>query len=232
MSSEPQNLCIILARGGSKRVPRKNVRPLNGKPLISYTIESAIESKCFSAIVISTDDKEIADVAAQYDVEIDWRPSSLSGDQTKAVEVVWEYLTRHPDTWDVVSMMLPTCPFRNYQDVQSAITLFEENGSAKPVMSVTQYEFPPQLAVLVDEHNGQTEMVYPEEYARTTRSQSIESRYHPNGAIYISSVSGFIKEKTFFKQPMLSYVMPPERSFDIDYPYQMRIAELLAKDIV
>lgn len=225
-------VCLILARGGSKRVPRKNVRELNGKPLVCYTFEAAIASECFSEIVISTDDSEVERLAAQYNLTIDKRPKVLANDTTRAVEVVEEYLIRNKHlNHKHVAMLLPTCPFRNAEDVKAAFEIYNKHEGVLPLMATTQYDFPPQLAVAALEGTDKLIMREPEAYAATTRTQSIQPLYHPNGAIYISSVESFVARKTFFQPEMLSYVMPAERSFDIDYPYQLRIAEIMAIEL-
>lgn len=223
---------MILARGGSKRVPRKNVRHLNGKPLVCYTFEAAIKSACFSEIIISTDDEEVADLARTYNITVDTRPAHLCDDTTKAVEVIYEYLSRRPENnTKNIAMLLPTCPFRNAQDVIAAMDIFNKHQGAMPLMAVTQYEFPPQLAVAIHDGQDTIEMCDSNAYVTSTRTQSIQPLYHPNGAIYLSSTESFLKRKTFFQPQMLSYLMPAERSFDIDYPYQMRIAEIMAIEI-
>lgn len=221
-------VCLILARGGSKRVPRKNVRPLNGKPLVCYSFEAAIASGRFAEVVISTDDAEVAKLAEPYGIAVDWRPEHLCTDTIRAVEVIEEYLLRDTKNRKHVAMLLPTCPFRNALDVQYALEIYSRHEGRLPLMAVTQYDFPPQLAVSIAEGDDRILMREPDAYAATTRTQSIQPLYHPNGAIYLSSVESFIKRRTFFQEEMLSYVMPAERSFDIDYPYQMRIAEIMA----
>lgn len=232
MDKNTEAVCLILARGGSKRVPRKNVRKLNGKPLVCYTFEAAIESDCFSQIVISTDDPEVEALAMEYGITVDNRPESLAGDTTRAVEVVEEYLNRNKHlSYKHVAMLLPTCPFRNAEDVKNAVEMYHVHSGELPLMATTQYDFPPQLAVSLLEGTSKLEMREVEAYEATTRTQSIQPLYHPNGAIYISSVESYLKRKTFFQPEMLSYVMPAERSFDIDYPYQLKIAEIMAVEL-
>ena len=230
--SKNDTLCMILARGGSKRIPRKNIRHLNGKPLVCYTFEAAIKSACFSEIIISTDDDEVADLARSYNITVDRRPAHLCDDATKAVEVIYEYLSRSPKkNTKNIAMLLPTCPFRKAEDIVAAVDIFNKHDGVMPLMAVTQYEFPPQLAVAIHEGNDTIEMCDSDAYVTSTRTQSIQPLYHPNGAIYLSNTDGFIECKTFFQPKMLSYLMPAERSFDIDYPYQMRIAEIMAIEI-
>jgi len=226
-----KTLCIIPARGGSKRIPRKNVLPLNGIPLIAYTIRSAKHSGVFDKIVVSTEDDEIAQVAISEGVEVDARPMEMAGDKVTKVQVVKEYLerTNAENEFDNIAALLPTCPFRTAEDVQSAANVFFENKENEFLIGVVEYEFPIQLAL--KKRNGKVvEMENTDGYL-TTRSQNIEKKYHPNGAIYLASIKAFKRRGTFFNEKMLYYEMPQLRSFDIDYPYQFQIAEIIAKQI-
>lgn len=227
-------VCLIPARGGSKRIPRKNIRLLNGKPLIAYTIEAAINSGCFEAVFVSSDDQEILCIAGEFGAKTDLRPEELSGDTVKAVEVVGEFLQRphHGDKWDNVAMCLPTCPFRTTEDIRNAMELFWQERNACPwLIGVTKCDFPPQLALTKEDDAPYVDMREPEAYGFSTRSQDCQDLFFPNGSIYVSTVEEFLKVKTFFGRPMLSYIMPPERSFDIDYPYQFQIAECMMREI-
>ncbi len=227
--SNNNTLAVILARGGSKRIPGKNKRLLNGKPLIAYTFESATSSDCFDKIVLSTDDESIAGIAEEYNIEVDSRPEELAGDETRAVEVIYEFLTRTKaeQSYRYIAMLLPTCPFRTSEDIQNAVNHYKVIADdARPLVSVVAYDFPPQLA-LRSTNGGLGQMVDADAYVNSTRSQSIEPLYHPNGAIYLASIDTYLKEKTFFQEEMAIYVMPPERSLDIDYEYQFLLAEQL-----
>lgn len=228
-----KTLCIIPARGGSKRIPRKNLLPLAGKPLLAYSIEAAKEAGVFEEVVVSSDDEEILALADTLGVSSDWRPEQLSGDTVRFVEVIEEYLLRPGvrEEYKNIASMLPTCPFRTVDDVRESYRLFSQKAEDRFLVAVTEYDFPPQLAMDVAEDGMTLSMRDPDTYGRTTRSQSLGKAYHPNGAIYLATVDGFLREKTFFSQPLLGYVMPPERSFDIDYPYQFEIAELMMKEM-
>lgn len=225
-------LCIIPARGGSKRIPRKNLLPLAGKPLLAYTIEAALKSGVFADVVLSSDDQEILELAKSLGAVADQRPEDLSGDTIRFVQVVEEYLLRPGmrQKYDVIAGMLPTCPFRTAEDIRSAFEIFSRQAGDAYLFSVTEYDFPPQLALDFAEDGAMLTMRDPATYAKTTRSQSIGKSYHPNGAIYLAPVDGFLREKTFFANPMFGYLMPAERSFDIDYPYQFAIAEAMMQE--
>lgn len=219
-------LCLIPARGGSKRLPRKNVLPLAGKPLLSYTIAAARESGCFDEIVVSSDDDEILALASQASVTADRRPSELAGDKVRFVEVLEEFLLRESNPrYDHIAVLLPTCPFRTADDLRASFALYRASGGF--VIGVAEYEFPPQFALHLGADGHSLAMQRPEVYHTSTQSQSVPKSYHPNGAIYLGSTARFLAEKTFFAPPLHAYVMPPERSLDIDYPHQFAMAESL-----
>jgi CMP-N-acetylneuraminic acid synthetase len=225
------SVCIIPARGGSKRIPRKNILPLNGRPLISYSIRAAIDSGVFTDVIVSTEDGEIKAIALKEGARVDDRPEHMAGDTVTKVQVVKEFLERKnaEKKYEVVAALLPTCPFRTARHVKEAMELFRSTPDLPFLIGVTEYEFPIQLALSpLDEKSMQ--MTFADGY-RTTRSQNIEKRYHPNGAMYMATVKAFLEKGTFFNERMLTYKMSAIRSFDIDYPYQFAIAEILSKNI-
>lgn len=223
-------LCFIPARGGSKRIPGKNLRPLAGRPLISWTIAAAIKSGCFAKVVVSSDDEGILAIAAESGTIADRRSPELSGDRVRFVEVLEEFL-RRPENVGVyqnVAVLLPTCPFRNAADIRAAVELHAANVSAF-VVSISGYEFPPEFACDFDAMSGAVHTRNPEVYARSTQSQSVAPAFHPNGAIYIGSVERFLETRSFFASPVLGSLLPPERALDLDHPHQWEIAEHLAQ---
>jgi CMP-N-acetylneuraminic acid synthetase len=225
-------LCFIPARGGSKRIPGKNSRTLGGRPLIAWTIETARESACFDRVVVSSDDETILTIAQKNGAVADRRPDELAGDRVRFVEVVDEYLRRPENAghFTRVVVMLPTCPFRNAEDVRRALELHRANPQAF-VVTISQYEFPPDFACDFDSASGQLRLRHPEVYEHSTQSQSVAPAYHPNGAIYAGSVSRFLETRSFFAAPVLATLLPPERSFDLDHPHQWELAESLASHI-
>lgn len=231
MNSTGKKLCLIPARGGSKRVPRKNVLLLNGRPLISYSIRAALDSGVFDDVIVSTEDAEIATIAKAEGALVDPRPEHLAGDTVTKVQVVKEFLERgdHRTVYSFVTALLPTCPFRTAGHVRDAFTLAQQHPELPFLVGVTEYDFPIQLALTAVD-DVQVEMTFKDGYA-VTRSQDIGKRYHPNGAMYMATVQAFLERGTFFNEQMLAYKMSAIRSFDIDYPYQFAIAEVLAKNI-
>jgi pseudaminic acid cytidylyltransferase len=221
-------ICIIPARGGSKRIPRKNILPLNGKPLMAYSIEAAMHSGVFDKVVVSTEDDEIMQIAREYGAEVDVRPTEMAGDRVTKVQVINEYIDRNgiQNDYDYVAALLPTCPFRTADDVREAFKKLSGQDQYHFMIGVTEYEFPIEFAL---SHEGDiVRMDDPSGYA-VTRSQNKQKKYHPNGALYMASMKGFLEKKTFFNTEMMHHMMPAIRSYDIDYPYQFEIAEIIAQ---
>jgi CMP-N-acetylneuraminic acid synthetase len=222
-------LAFIPARGGSKRVPRKNILPIGGKPLLAWTIDAAKDSAMFDEVVVSSDDEEILSLAEEMDVKSDVRTSDLSGDRITFMQVLVEYLSRRENLGRCteVAVLLPTCPFRTGADIRSAFAL--GTGDAF-VVSVVSYEFSPDFAC--DLQEGMLQVRHPEVYAQSTQSQSRKPAYHPNGAIFLGPVHRLLEVRSFFVAPTRGYLMPPERSLDIDLPHHVGLAEaMLASNV-
>jgi CMP-N-acetylneuraminic acid synthetase len=219
---------MIPARIGSKRLPRKNLLPLGGRPLLAHTVDAAREAGVFDEIVVSSDDDEILALAGLLGVAADRRPAALAGDRTRFVEVLEELLLRTgaAPRFDLVAVLLPTCPFRHPDDIRAVLDLQRRTGGF--VIAVCAYEFPPQFALRLGD-DGRATMEHPEAWRRSTQSQSHPASYHPNGAIYLAPTDRFLAERTFFAEPLFAHVMPPERSLDIDLPHQLAVAESLLR---
>ena len=194
---------------------------------MAHTIEAARKAGIFAKIVVSSDDGEILELAAREGVEADRRPAALGGDRVRFTEVLEEFLTREGGEIDHVAVLLPTCPFRTEQDILAAHGMLLAASAPSFVVSVREYEFPPEFAL--DMEGTRARVRRPDIYAASTQSQSVGKSYHPNGAIYFAPVRLFLKERSFFREPLLGYVMPPERSLDIDNPYQFEIAEAMMR---
>ena len=149
MNLSKTTLCIIPARGGSKRIPRKNILPLNGIPLMGYTIRAAKNSGAFNKVIVSTEDAEIKEIALAEGVIVDDRPKKMAGDRVTKVQVVKEYLERTGayNDFDNIAALLPTCPFRTAEDVSQAVSSFNAQNHHKFLIGVVEYEFPIQLAL-------------------------------------------------------------------------------------
>lgn len=216
-------LAFIPARGGSKRLPRKNLLPLGGKPLVRHTIDCARASGQFSEIVVSSDAPEILAIAQASGVTADSRPAHLSGDQVRNVEVLAELLARRPEQFDAVMLLQPTSPFRTPGDIRQAVSLWRSHPEGS-IVAVSAYEEPPQFALRMDEKFA-LEMREPAAYAQSTQKQAIPPLYHPGGSIYLCSVSKFLRTGAFFAPPLFGVVIPPGRALDIDLPHQFAFAE-------
>lgn len=221
-------LAVIPARGGSKGVPGKNIRELAGKPLIAYTIKAACESGIFSKIIVSTDSREIADIAVRYGAEVPFlRPASISGDMTSSDDVILHALDFYEEQgsrFDMVCKLQPTSPLRSSIHLKEAWELFQERQSDF-LISVCECEHSPLWAGLVGEDLSLDEFIS-EEVKRACR-QNLPVYYRLNGAIYMARTEGFRENKSFFGQNSIAYIMGQKESVDIDSELDFKIAEVI-----
>ena len=220
-------IAVFCARGGSKRVKRKNLTMIDGKPLIAYGIEIARKAGIFDQVIVNSEDQEIIDAAGLYGADTYNRPESLATDTTFVIEVVQEMISTlglMPD--DSVAVMFPTCPLTEPEDIKSAYKIFKENGCQSPVVSVTKYEYPIQVALEVNNDN-RLQPVFKEAYKSSTRHNSHSASYRANYSVIFNSAGNFLNQKNLIGQFPIPYVMPLERSIDIDEPYQMELAKLM-----
>jgi len=216
-------VAIIPARGRSSGIPKKNIRLLNGKPLIAYSIEAALKSKYINRVMVSTENEKIAKIAKRYGAEIIKRPEQLAGDETPTTDVIFHVLEIIRGYCpEVVVVLQPTSPLRTYQDINSAIRLFLEKN-CESVVSVCEVEPSPYWSFKIEK--GYLKPIF-ESYLRTRR-QELPKSYMPNGAIYISRPEILHKYHSFYCNKTIPYVMPPERSVDIDSEIDLKLAELL-----
>lgn len=205
-------LAIITARGGSKGVPRKNIRLLGGKPLIAYTIEAAQSAKCVDRVILSTDDAEIADVAARHGCEIPFmRAPSLATDTAPSSEVVLDALARCPGC-DYFVLLQPTSPLRTAADIDACAELCLTAG-APACVSVAEVRESPFWMYRVSEKRALSPIMPP---VTATRRQDLETIYALNGAVYFAASDWYIQNKTFLGPSTVAHVMPAERSVDLD----------------
>ncbi|RKX24313.1 MAG: pseudaminic acid cytidylyltransferase, partial [Candidatus Zixiibacteriota bacterium] len=178
------NIAVIPARGGSKRIPRKNIKEFCGKPMIAWSIEAALESRCFERIIVSTDDAEIATVAQNYGAEVPFmRPDSLANDYTGTIPVIRhavEWLVEHEERPENVCCLYATAPFVQSHDLQHGLELLQLQ-QCDYAFSVTSYAFPIQRAIRITSEQ-RVEMFQPEHFM--TRSQDLEEAYHDAGQFY------------------------------------------------
>ncbi len=220
-------LAVIPARGGSKRIPRKNIKPFGGKPIISWTIEAARESGCFDQITVSTDDHEIAEVALRLGAEVPFlRPDNLADDDTATIPVIRhaiEWFIERGYNYDYVCCLYATAPFISAEDIARALAIIEGNN-LDYVFPVTGYPFPIQRAIRITEQ-GTVEMFYPENYR--VRSQDLEQAWHDAGQFYWGRVGAWLTEKPIFSSRSAPIVLPRIRVQDIDTPEDWYLAEMM-----
>ena len=224
------NLALITARGGSKGLPGKNVKLLNGKPLIAYTIKAAIDAKCFDKIVVSTDDENIAKVAEQYGAEVPYlRPAHLANDTAKSIDVVLDIINfydREGYQFERLFLLQPTSPLRTPKDIQNVMNLMREG--VESVVAVKEAPSHPGTYFKMD--NQQIPLSSIRAFANVNR-QELGSYYKINGAAYCIDWNFLKVKKTLYGNNTLGYVMPKERSIDIDDEIDFQLAELLIKNL-
>jgi CMP-N-acetylneuraminic acid synthetase len=209
-------LSIIPARGGSKGLPRKNIIDLAGKPLIAWTIEASLDSKYITKTIVSSDDKEILDISEEYGAEIIKRPDNLASDVATSQSVVKhaiDYLESTGKVFDVVILLQPTSPLRSSKDIDSAFeVMFNSNATA--VISV--HEFDSKILKAFKVNSSGFLQTISSNNNSFMRRQDLPSVFMPNGAIYIISKEVFDSVDSFFTNKTLYYLMPIEKSIDID----------------
>mgnify|MGYP001240612550 CR=1 FL=1 len=220
-------LSIIPARGGSKGLPKKNIKLLKGKPLIAYTIEAAKKSKLITRTIVTTEDLQIANIAKEYEAEVPFiRPMDLALDHSKSIYVVLHCINWLKDNDgyipDIIVFMQPTSPLRNHKHVDAAIQQYK-NSKAKSVISVCESEHSPYWANKIENNRLRPLIELPLE---NPRRQDLPITYRYNGAIYITSTNTLTKDKTFIND-VEPYVMTQEDSVDIDTFIDYKLAEAI-----
>lgn len=222
-------LAIIPARGGSKRIPRKNIKPFCGKPMIAWSIEAALESGCFDRVVVSTDDAEIAEVARQQGAEVPFmRPAEFSDDHTGTIPVIRHAIETMNSQGRLVEQaccLYATAPFIRAEDLRQGLDILQ-GGDVDYALSMTSYAFPIQRALRLT-REGRVEMFNPEHF--TTRSQDLEEAYHDAGQFYWGRADAWLQGKMIFSPTSLPVMLPRHRVQDIDTPEDWVRAEWLFK---
>ncbi|SFH29082.1 pseudaminic acid cytidylyltransferase [Pseudomonas sp. NFACC45] len=222
-------LAVIPARGGSKRIPRKNIKMFCGKPMIAWSIEAALKSGCFDRVIVSTDDEEIAEVAQQYGASVPFmRPAELSDDYTGTIPVIQqaiEWCKANGFDARQVCCVYATAPFVSSEDLRRGLNTLELSGS-QYAFSVTSYAFPVQRAIRLT-GTGRVEMFYPEYF--NTRSQDLDESYHDAGQFYWGLADAWLQGKMIFSPESSAVLLPRHRVQDIDTPEDWVRAEWLYK---
>tara|TARA_B100000989_G_scaffold277662_1_gene238800 strand:- start:4657 stop:5346 length:690 start_codon:yes stop_codon:yes gene_type:complete len=223
------NIAIIPARGGSKRIPRKNIKEFNGKPIIGYSIEKALESNLFDKVFISTDDKEIAEIAENFGAEVPFiRPKELSGDYVGINPVIKHALRNiEIDNYKFACCIYATSPLLKIDDLIKSFKLISEN-EYKFIFSATKFPHPIQRGFRKKETGKGLEMLFPEHYK--TRSQDFPEWMHDAGQFYWGKIESWLAEDSMsFDENANAYRLPIWRVQDIDTEDDWKRAELIFK---
>ena len=217
-------LAIIPARGGSKRLPRKNVLSLNGKPLISWSIEAGLKSKYIDKVIVTSDDDEILDIAKEFGSDIIKRPNELASDIATTFMAI-SHTIENVEKYDYVVLLQPTSPLRTVENIDESIEKLEEKN-ANAIVSVCEMDHSPLWSNTLDDSLSMQGFLKDE--VLNKRSQDLEIFYRLNGAIYICNTEKLLEEKSFFlKENIYAYVMDRKRSIDIDKEIDFKIASIL-----
>lgn len=202
------NICIIPARGGSKRISRKNIKQFYGKPIIAKAINTAKQSNCFDKIIVSTDDKEIAQISKEYGAEIPFiRPDKLSDDYTTTNDVInhsINWFKRNKIKPKIVCCLYPTAVFIEKEDLQKAMKNIDFLKSQNFVISAVKYTPPIQRALKIDQKTGLSYMQYPENFKK--RTQDLDDSYHDAGQFYCANAKTWLSKKNIFEGCKLCFI--------------------------
>ena len=224
-------LAIIPARSGSKGIKNKNIKMLNGKPLLSYTIKAALDSGIFDDIFVSTDSKEYAEIAIQYGASAPFlRPANIAGDNSLAKDYILHAIQSYKfigKSFDYIAVLQPTSPLRTGVDIRNAVALLSDN-SCDSVVSICQTDYSPLLCNVLPEDNSLYNFI-PEKNNKNRQMLSIY--YRINGAIYLINSDVYLNTKNFYGKKSKAYIMEKERSIDIDDELQFKFAEFLLEEI-
>lgn len=220
-----KTIAIITARGGSKRIPRKNIREFCGRPILAYSIEAALESGIFDTVMVSTEDEEIASVARSLGAEVPFfRSEKTSGDYATTNDVLLEVLEEYEkrgQKFDLAVCIYPTAPFVTAQKLKDAARRLEESG-AETLIPVVAFSYPPQRAMIV--RDGRLVFEYPQYL--DSRSQDLDPHYHDVGQFYVFRTEAFKKNKKLMIGDILPYVVDEMEVQDIDNQTDWEIAEM------
>lgn len=224
-------LAVIPARGGSKGLPGKNTKEIAGKPLIAWSIEAARQSRYIDELIVSTDCQETARIATLWGANVPFmRPAKLATDEAKSIDVIYHALEWYKESippFTLVMFLQPTSPLRIFQDIDGAVELLFVKR-AKAIVSVCPVDHHPWWTNTLPENGSMRDFLRPE--IRTTNRQALPQYYRLNGAIYIAYTSFLAEIGSFIGVGTFAYLMPTERSIDIDTLLDFKIAELLLAD--
>lgn len=223
---------FIPARGGSKRLPRKNVLDLAGKPLVAHTIEAALKSGCFGTVMVSSDDDEILEIAGGYEgVVLDKRDPALAGDHARVVDVLVEVCEREEihNSFDAFCAMLPTAPFRRLDDIRKGFDGL--TADVDSVVAFMPYDTPPQMGITLSEPDNIMTPIFDPSPLITgdTRSQNHGTSYHTSGSFYFTWIESFRRLKSYFTGNVRGVATDYFGQIDIDRPEDLELARVIAE---
>ena len=221
-----KNIAIIIARSGSKGLKDKNIRLLNGKPLLAYTIEAALDSECFDEVMVSTDSKKYQKIAREYGASVPFlRSPANSQDKTSPWDAVKEVIEKYELMgihFDTLTLLQPTSPLRTSKDIQNCFKLFKQK-KANAVVSMCEIECSIHLINKLPKSLSMKNFIPEENYNK--RRQDTETYYRFNGAIYLTKVKTFKKNMNIYRDKCYAYIMDRDRSYDVDSELDFKIVE-------
>jgi len=219
-------LAIIPARSGSKRIPNKNILSIGGSPLISWSIKAALSSNYIDKCIVTTDDERIADIARNYGAEIPFiRPAEFATDESLSVDVYMHAIKSMTEAYDVAIFLQPTSPLRTPSDIDKSLENMI-NKEAPSIVSVCENTRPLDWFVELQENLRIKNTLN----QRLSNGKEKSKNYYFNGAVKAIKISHYLENKAFFSDETIVYIMPPERSVDIDNPIDFSIAESLLRN--
>lgn len=219
------NLCVIPARGGSKRIPRKNIRPFQGKPILAYSIDAALKSGLFDVVMVSTDDGEFAEVAKQYGASVPFlRSAETANDYATTVDVLLEVVNMYREQgkeFDSICCLYSTAPFVTSERLKEAFGKLSDQVDG--CFTIVEYSYPIQRSLRINEA-GMVEMKYPEHLK--SRTQDLEKVYHDAGQFYFMKTSVLEQEKTVWCKRTIPLVLSELEVQDLDTETDWQLAEM------
>jgi CMP-N-acetylneuraminic acid synthetase len=223
-------ICLIPAKAASTRLPRKNLLPLGGHPLVAHSIRKAMASGLFDTIMVSTEDSELAEVARRYGADVPFaRPERLSRDPATIVDVVLHALDSYAangQEFSLLCILLPTTPFVTVRDICEAYRVFQRS-KGDVLLSVTATEFPPFNAWIMTQGGDRLAPCFPDSPYKHVKSTECPTAYRSNGAIIFADCAALRAHRSYYRTPPVPFVMPQERSLDIDTEFEYRVARAL-----
>ena len=224
-----ERLAIITARGGSKRIPKKNIKKFCGMPIIAYVIKTALKSEIFNEVMVSTDSQEIADIACKYGATVPFMRSKKNSDdfattEDVVIEVVNEYHKLGKE-YDIVCCLYPTAPFITTDIIKKSVNIMEKKMPTV-VIPLVQFSYPPQRCFVIDEQ-GYAKFKHPE-FVKT-RSQDLEKEYHDAGQFYVYNVKKLFEKNGVIEDDFIPIILPEMNVQDIDTLADWEMAEIKYK---